>query len=504
MAKRDEEDEGDVQSSGSSKHKVIVILTGVGILLLFVLMLMLKKMGSVGHAVYVEQKDVVAVNDAVGATGIVDKNKVVIWPEFSQATVAKDDIITIPLYLMSAVGQEVTAIDMNVGFEKTMLSIDSTVLPADKLPTGEWIGKPIEVAADISAGKQVSLMSNGGMKSGGVFATVSFRVVGSYVDKDILSSVTFDIVKVTGVDAGVKYVAIVDKPKITANVIIVPQCNDVDKDGYGKPNTDQRACGKRAVDSAVAKTGVGGFSDCDDANIVINPGATEVCNGWDDNCNDDSEKVWDNDAKTGVDMGLVGVWNDNLQGVCYGKKLCEPAVVGKKGWVNSYDAKDQTKNTIAFNDGVKSYTQSELFEKALESKCDFFDNNCDGVVNEKLGDCKIGGGGIPSGLLPTGNAFLTYGADDDFAVQKLDNLDVSLLYILKDVRDPAEPLGDAGKAPFISKVKGTPVWVCDSGVYYVFVGGKYETHWYKGKKVFEAGMSVAGGKLMQNGQMVVC
>lgn len=491
MAKRlEEEDEvpGSASASASAKHKVIVILAMTGIVLLFVLLLMVRKTASVGQAVYVEQK---VVQTDVVASGIVEKGKVVIWADFSKITAAKGDIVVVPLYLASASGQEVTAIDMKVTYDSKYFSVENN-------PTGEWIGKPEEIAADISAGLQVSLQSTGGMKSGGVFATIPFKVIGESSGLDISSGLSFEFVKVTGVEAGVKFLASVI-PNVNANVIIVPKCDDGDGDSYGKPSTDQRACGKRDSDSATAKLGNGVFSDCDDAVKLINPGAIEVCDGKDNNC------------VGGVDEGLEGEWNSDLEGVCYGKKICASDASGKVGWLNSYEVTDVNLNKIMFSDGSgTSYTQSELYQPTLpgvdvaEAKCDFFDNDCDGKVNDGLVNCKIGGGEIPSGLLPTGNAFITYGLDTEMLSQKIDNLDVSLLYVLKDVRDVAEPLGDVGKTPYSSKVKGTPVWVCDSGVYYVYVNGMYEKHWYNGKKEVVNGMSVEKGKLLLNGQLLLC
>ena len=500
MARRMQVDEDDgrgevASSSGNAKHKVIVIGSIVGIVLLFIFLMMVRKTASVGQAVYVEQS--VAEKDVV-PNGVVGKDEVVVWGGFSKATAAKDDVVTIPLYLISASGQEVTAIDMNVGYDKNMLSIEPVDV-ANALPSGEWIGKPIEIAQDISSGKQVSLMSNGGMKN--QFASVSFKVKGDYVDKDILSSVTFTMAKVTGIDSatGVKFVAGVKNPVITTIIVIVPKCVDNDNDGYGAKGTDRRACNKVGDKKLIFSNKDGIPFDCnDDPNKYggqMAPDLQESCDGLDNNC----------DGK--VDDGLTGGWNDNLNGVCLGKKLCAPDVIGKEGWKNSYEVKDATKNIIMFSDNFgKSYSQLDLYESAAESKCDFFDNNCDGVVNDGLPNCKIGGegGNVPKGLLPTGNVFLTYGGDDDFAEQKIDNLDVSLLYVLKDARDAAEPLGDVGKAPFMSKVKGTLVWVCDSGMYYVFVNGKYEKHWYKGKKEAKSKMNVNKGKLVEDGQELMC
>jgi hypothetical protein len=52
---------------------------------------------------------------------------------------------------------------------------------------------------------------------------------------------------------------------------------DADNDTYGNPAMEQMAC--------TAPMGyVANNTDCDDNNIAVNPGATEVCNGIDDDC----------------------------------------------------------------------------------------------------------------------------------------------------------------------------------------------------------------------------
>lgn len=58
---------------------------------------------------------------------------------------------------------------------------------------------------------------------------------------------------------------------------------DADGDGFGNPNSSTQACS--------APTGfVTNSTDCNDTNGAVHPGATEVCDGQDNNCNGQSDE----------------------------------------------------------------------------------------------------------------------------------------------------------------------------------------------------------------------
>ena len=58
---------------------------------------------------------------------------------------------------------------------------------------------------------------------------------------------------------------------------------DRDEDGYGDPGTSEQACVQ--PDGYVLDA-----TDCDDVNARVNPAADEVCNGWDDDCDQEVDE----------------------------------------------------------------------------------------------------------------------------------------------------------------------------------------------------------------------
>ncbi len=106
-----------------------------------------------------------------------------------------------------------------------------------------------------------------------------------------------------------------------------PVCPDGDEDGHAN-----HECGG---------------DDCNDDDENINPGATEVCNGIDDDC----------DPNTADGSGETAPDNSNQQGVCDGSKQS----CGTSGWIDDYT-------------GISGHSTTET--------CDNEDNNCDGQIDE--------------------------------------------------------------------------------------------------------------------------
>ena len=124
---------------------------------------------------------------------------------------------------------------------------------------------------------------------------------------------------------------------------------DADGDGFGNPDNSLESCdpGEGWVVDA---------TDCDDSNSTVFPGATEICNEVDDDC--DGE----------VDEELGSTWYADADGDGFGDPDtelfgCEPGA----GWVeDSADCDD---------------ANSSIHPDATEI-CDELDNDCDGLIDD--------------------------------------------------------------------------------------------------------------------------
>jgi hypothetical protein len=127
---------------------------------------------------------------------------------------------------------------------------------------------------------------------------------------------------------------------------------DSDLDGYGDPEDFVRSC--NPVEGRVRNR-----NDCDDSDRDINPEATEVCDGVDNDCNDL------------IDDGVSTIYYRDADADTYGdadNTIAACALPG--GYVtNSTDCDDSTNLRFPGNPEV----------------CDGIDNNCDGAIDNGAG-----------------------------------------------------------------------------------------------------------------------
>ena len=117
-----------------------------------------------------------------------------------------------------------------------------------------------------------------------------------------------------------------------------PVCTDADQDGY------------------YAEGGQCGQTDCNDNNAAINPGATEICNGVDDNCNGST------------DEGVQSIFYQDADGDAYGNALITiEACSAPSGYVS--DSTDCNDDNNAINPGATEV-------------CNGVDDNCNQGIDE--------------------------------------------------------------------------------------------------------------------------
>ncbi len=127
---------------------------------------------------------------------------------------------------------------------------------------------------------------------------------------------------------------------------------DADSDTYGDLFDDGQLPGCPAPDGVVQN-----HSDCDDADSSIHPGAIEICDGADNDCDGDIDAA---------DLGLVTVSCENQNGVCSDAQ--KPAALCSGGTWGTCTASDYALHSASYEDN--------------ETSCDGLDNDCDNLVDE--------------------------------------------------------------------------------------------------------------------------
>ncbi len=127
---------------------------------------------------------------------------------------------------------------------------------------------------------------------------------------------------------------------------------DADADGYGDPATTATAC---SLPSGYASDA----TDCDDGDAAVNPGASEVCDEADNDCDGD------------IDMGAVdaGTWYLDDDGDGY----------GAAGTSDTQVSCDQPPGYAATSDDCAD--DDFIVNPGVAEVCDEIDNDCDGLVD---------------------------------------------------------------------------------------------------------------------------
>ncbi len=138
---------------------------------------------------------------------------------------------------------------------------------------------------------------------------------------------------------------------------------DNDGDGFGNPLVEFSSCNQ-------PQGYVANNTDCDDLNLLVNPNATEICNGIDDNCNG----LVDADDPTVV--GTTSTWYRDADGDTYGDLSdAIEACTQPTGYVfNGTDCDD---------------TNAAVYPGAIEI-CNGIDDDCDGLVDQADSDLQGG------------------------------------------------------------------------------------------------------------------
>ncbi|MFN8283198.1 MAG: putative metal-binding motif-containing protein [Chitinophagales bacterium] len=175
---------------------------------------------------------------------------------------------------------------------------------------------------------------------------------------------------------------------------------DADGDGYGNPIIFTTAC-------STPSGYVANNTDCNDANNLINPGRTELCNGVDDNCNSSIDETWPlKGSACSVGVGActrTGVWVCNGAGtgiVCSATagsptaETCNGIDDDCDGTVDGITRACYTGPAGTAGIGVcragtqvcTAGTWGTCTGQVLPSTevCDNIDNNCNGTVDEGL------------------------------------------------------------------------------------------------------------------------
>jgi len=134
---------------------------------------------------------------------------------------------------------------------------------------------------------------------------------------------------------------------------------DGDGDGYGDPSSTS------AWSCDVPSGRVDDDTDCDDTDAAIHPGATEICNALDDDCDGDID-----DDDSSLDTSTASTWYADADGDGYGDASSTMVACDEPSGYGTDDTDCDDSTALSSPDGVELY--------------DGEDNDCDGDVDDDL------------------------------------------------------------------------------------------------------------------------
>ncbi len=153
---------------------------------------------------------------------------------------------------------------------------------------------------------------------------------------------------------------------------------DGDSDLYGDPDVTTLAC---ELPSGFTASG----TDCDDGDGAINPGATEICDTLDNDC----DSLIDDDDSSLLASSRSS-WYDDADGDSYGDPTDRTRSCEAPSAAHTADASDCDDTDAAIN-------------PAAAEACDDVDNDCDGVIDQVIYLETGFDSGLPSDLTVNGD-----------------------------------------------------------------------------------------------------